>query len=254
MNSIFITGAAGGIGRETALHFTGKGWFAGLFDNNEVALKKTANEIGQDRCCFMKLDVTDPEAYRHAIDFFSIHTDGKMNVLFNCAGIMRMGPFDQIDLSEHLKTIRINIDGPVIGVKLALPLLENTTGARVITMSSASAFYGVPDLAVYSASKFAVRGLTEALNIELEGKGIIVTDLMPLYVNTDMIQSQTLRAGTLEMFGAGLTVQHMAGIVWKAAHGSKVHWVPTIRLKTLALLSRYFPFVEKYTMKTLSLK
>jgi short-subunit dehydrogenase len=175
----------------------------------------TANEIGQNRCCYMKLDVADPEAYRHAIDFFSLHTSGKMNVLFNCAGIMRMGPFDKIDLTEHLKTIRINVDGPVIGTRLALPLLENTPDARVITMSSASAFYGVPDLATYSASKFAVRGFTEALNIELEEKGITVSDLMPLYVNTGMIRSQETRAGSLDRFGARLTPLQIAEIVWE---------------------------------------
>lgn len=252
--SIFITGAADGIGRETALYFTSRGWFAGLFDINEQGLKKTANEIGQDRCCHMKLDVTDMESFQHAIDFFSIHTDGKMNALFNCAGIMRMGPFDEVPLEEHLKTIRINVDGPVIGTRLALPLLEKTGEAAVITMSSASAFYGVPDLSVYSATKFAVRGLTEALNIELEGKGITVTDLMPLYVNTGMISSQQHRAGSLDLFGARLSPLEMAELVWKAAHGSRVHWVPTAKLKTLNLMSSIFPFAKKFTMKTISRK
>ena len=250
--SIFITGAASGIGRETALLFASKGWFTGLYDLNEAGLKEVSELIGEDMCCYNTLDVTSSDSYNAAVAHFSEHTGGMMGALFNCAGIMYMGPVDEVTLEEQLLTMRINVEGIIIGLYASLPLLKKTPGATVISMSSASAMYGVPDLAVYSASKFAVRGLTEALNIELERHHIYVTDIMPLYVRTNMISSQKHKAGTLDRLGANLAPNQIAEVVWKAVHQRKVHWVPTLKLKTLKLISRYLPFVERPVMKILS--
>ncbi len=250
--SIFITGAASGIGRETALYFASKGWFTGLYDLNDDGLKEVSGIIGADNCCYNTLDVTSPESYQSAVEHFGKHTDCSMTALFNCAGVMYMGPLGDVTLDEQLRTMRINVEGIIIGLYAALPLLKNTPGATVISMSSASAMYGVPDLAVYSASKFAVRGLTEALNIELERHNVHVTDIMPLYVKTNMISSQKHKAGTLDRMGANLAPNQIAQVVWRAVHQKKVHWVPTLKLKTLRLLSRYLPFVERPVMKILS--
>jgi len=250
--TIFITGAASGIGRETALLFAKKGWFVGLYDLNEAGLATVAAEIGEEYCCFQKLDVTSPESYEKAVAHFSKKTEGRMNVLFNCAGVMYMGPMADITLEEQLRTMRINVEGVIIGIYASLPLLKRTPRATILSMSSASAMYGVPDLAVYSASKFAVRGLTEALNIELEKHGVHTTDIMPLYVNTNMITSQKHKAGTLDKMGSNLAPNQIARVAWKAAHQKKVHWVPTMKLKSLQLISRYFPFVEKPVMRILS--
>jgi NAD(P)-dependent dehydrogenase (short-subunit alcohol dehydrogenase family) len=252
--SIFITGAASGIGRETALLFAQNGWFTGLYDINEEGLRKLQQEIGEEQSCFGILDVTDEASFKKAVKEFGSHTNGMMHALFNNAGIMYMGSIEDVALSAQLKTMRVNVEGIIIGIYASLPLLKKTPGAVILSMSSASAMYGVPDLAVYSASKFAVKGLTEALNIELARSGIHVTDIMPLYVNTGMVTSQKHKAGTLEIFGAKLTPRQIAEYAWKAVHQKKLHWVPTVKLKTLKTLSRFFPFVEKPVMQLLSKK
>jgi len=247
--SIFITGAASGIGRETALLFASRGWRVGLFDVNEQALAQVAREAGEGRALARRLDVRDLADYRAAVAAFSEWTGGRMDALFNCAGIMRMGPFAEVPIEEHVRTIEINVTGVVHGIHLALPLLRATPGAHVLSMGSASGVYGVPDLATYSASKFFIRGLTEGLNIELERHGIVVTDLMPLYVDTPMVQSQTYRAGSLETFGARLTPREIAELAWKAIHGRRVHWRTGLLLKTLNYLGGALPFVSRPTMK-----
>lgn len=247
--SIFITGAASGIGRETALLFAQRGWRVGAADIDETGLAKLAEDIGPDRCLTGRLDVRDPDAWRERIDAFGAWTEGHMDALFNCAGIMRMGPFDQVPLAEHVRTVEVNVIGVLNGIHTAFPLLKATRGSHVVSMGSASGIYGVPDLATYSASKFFVRGLTEGLNVELERHGITVTDLMPLYVDTPMVRTQEYRAGSLETFGARLTPQQIAEIVWKAVHGKKVHWVPGALLKTLNYLGGAMPFVSKPAMK-----
>ena len=250
--AILITGAASGIGREVARLFARRGWFTGLHDINEALLAELAVEIGSERCCWSVLDVCDGEQWTQVVARFGEHTSGRMDVLFNSAGILRMGPFIDIPLDVHLQTLRVNVAGVLTAIRAAFPLLSSTPKSRVITMSSASAFYGVPNLASYSMSKFAIRGMTEALSIEFERYGIAVCDIMAPYVNTPMVTDQSYKAGTLQSLGASLSPESVAEIVWKAAHGNKVHWVPTLSLKTTTLFARYFPFFERATMKFLN--
>jgi short-subunit dehydrogenase len=250
--TIFITGAASGIGRETARLFAERGWRTGLLDIDEAGLERLRgeiNETGEARCFTGRLDVRDPAAFREQTAAFGRWSGGRMDALFNCAGIMRMGPFGPTPIEEHIRTVEINVIGVLNGIHASLDLLKATPGAHVVTMGSASGIYGVPDLATYSASKFFVRGLTEALNIELERDGITVTDLMPLYVDTPMVRSQTYRAGSLQTFGARLTPRQIAEVVWKAVHARKVHWVPGALLKVLNYLGGALPFVSRPTMK-----
>lgn len=247
--AIFITGAASGIGRETALVFASRGWKVGLFDVNADGLAEVAREAGEGRALARRLDVRSLDDYRGAIAAFGDWTGGRMDALFNCAGIMRMGPFGEVPIEEQVRTIEINVLGVLQGIHLALPLLKATAGAHVLSMGSASGVYGVPDLATYSASKFFVRGLTEALNLELERDGIVVTDLMPLYVDTPMVQSQTYRAGSLQTFGARLTPRQIGELAWTAIHGKRVHWRPGLLLKVLNYLGGALPFVSRPTMK-----
>ena len=249
--AIFITGAASGIGRETARLFARRGWRVGAADLDEGGITRLAGEIGEERCLAARLDVRDAAAWRERIDAFAAWTGGRMDVLFNCAGIMTMGPFETVPVEVHVRTVEVNVIGVLLGLHASFGLLKATPGAHVVSMGSASGVYGVPDLATYSATKFFVRGLTEALNLELERHGIVVSDLMPLYVDTPMVRDQTYRAGSLETFGAKLKPAEIAELVWRAVHGRKVHWVPGALLKSMRFFSGLMPFASKATMKML---
>jgi NAD(P)-dependent dehydrogenase (short-subunit alcohol dehydrogenase family) len=252
--SIFVTGAASGIGRATALLFAERGWFVGLFDVNEKELRVVAEAIGESSCRYQALDVTDPINYEQAIRYFGEHTGRTMDVLFSCAGITSHGPFQTVALDHLLKIININVNGTIIGIHLSMELLRNTPGARIINMSSAAAFYGTPDLAVYSASKFAIRGLTEALNIECQRYGISVSDIMPLYVDTPMVANQAYRPGSMRLFGTRLTAAQVAKVVWKTAHGTRVHWSPTFTGTMIDTISRLFPPLQRAALRFISAK
>lgn len=250
--SIFITGAASGIGKETALLFAKRGWYVGLFDLNTAVLKSMEQEIGAGQCCWRRLDVTDQKEFKDAITLFVSKTGGKMDALFNCAGIMVMGAFDQLTLDDHLRTIDVNVKGVVAGTYLSLPYLKRAEGAHIVSMCSASAMYGVPGLSTYSSSKCAVKGFTEALNLELESAGITVSDLMPSYVNTPMVSGQQTKIGSLNVLGASTPPTVIAETVWKAVHGKKIHWLPTTKMKVLYFLTKLTPFLERPVMKWIS--
>jgi short-subunit dehydrogenase len=225
MNSIFVTGAASGIGRATAELFASRGYFVGLFDVDGAAVAALAAQLGAGRAIAGELDVRDLGAFRASVAAFGAAAGGRMDVLFNCAGILRMGPFDKVPAEDAHLEIAVNVGGVVNGIYASLPLLEATSGSVIVNMSSVSAVYGTPDHSVYSATKFAVRGLTEALDIELRPRGVRVCDVMPGYVSTKMVHEQKIKSPIVGALGVRLEAGDVASTVWNAVHGDKVHWL-----------------------------
>ena len=251
--SIIVTGAASGIGRETALFFARKGWFVGIFDVNEDGLSSLRSEIGEDKCFDAPMDVTDVESVGTAVKAFIEKTDGRIDVLFNNAGIASMGPNEDIPIKEQQKIVAVNFTGILNCNHVCLPYLKKTPGARIISMCSASAIYGIPELAVYSATKHAVKGLTEALDIELERHGIIVSDIMVPYVRTPLVTDPEVKAFSIEKMGVKVEASQVAEGVWKAAHGSRLHWKITGAMRLLIFFSWAFPFAKRSLIKALTM-
>ena len=246
--SIFITGAASGIGAETARHFAGKGWFVGLYDIDERSLKDVAAEIGEDNCHQARLDVTKREDWATATAAFAEATDGQMNVLFNNAGIGRHGWIEDIPPEESDLVIDINVKGVINGVFAALPYLKQTDGARIVNTASTAGIAAAPQLAVYSASKFAVRALTEALDAEFQEFDIRVTSLMPWFIDTPILDmgkteganekmSDQLKENDAEVYPVSLAAQR----AWDAAHGKDTHYMAGKMAEKTRFAARWMP-------------
>lgn len=251
--SIFITGAASGIGRHTALLFASRGWFVGLADIDTEGLDRLEREIGADNCRTLWLDVTDAKRYRAVIEMFTSSTGGRLDVLFNNAGILRMGRNEDIPLMQQYLTLDINVKGVLNGIHCALPALRATPDAHILTMCSTSAIYGMPELAVYSASKHAVHALTEALDLELERDGITVSDIMAPYVNTPMVTAAPTQASSVRSTGINVQPEQVAEVVWKAAHGRTRHWKVHYLTHVLVAVFALLPPLRRPVIKALCL-
>lgn len=231
MKNILITGAASGIGAATARLFHQQGWRVGLLDCNRQALAQLAAELGG--AWNAELDVTDAAAVKAALADFCAGQGGQLRLLFNSAGVLRIGQFETIEPAEHARILQINVLGLINMTHAAFAYLKATPGAQVINMGSASGVYGVPELASYSASKFAVRGLTEALEIEWARHGIRVGDLMPPFVSTPMLNDQQVQAPVLRRLGVNLAAEDVAQAVWQQAHRPLVHRPVSLQFKLL---------------------
>lgn len=232
--SIFITGAAQGIGAATAQLFVKHGFKVGIYDKNIAQATTLAEQLGQNAHAGF-LDVSDETSWKNALNDF-IEWAGELNILINNAGILFSGAFENTALDQHLRTIDINVKGVLIGCHSAFEYLKKARFARIINLSSASAIYGQADLASYSASKFAVRGLTEALDVEWQKYGIRVLDVMPLFVQTAMVKD--MDAGSIQKIGVNLSPQDVAEQIFKLAKSSNHLLTPThtpIGLKTKVL-------------------
>ena len=249
MNSIFISGAAAGIGKATALKFLQQGWRVGAYDIDASALSQLAAQV--DANCAQQLitgtlDVTCASSWQIALADFTQHTSGQLNLLFNNAGILCSGSFKDIPLDVQQRLLNVNVQGVMLGCYLAQPFLQAAAqarphNARVINMSSASAIYGQPSLAAYAASKFAVRGLTEALDLEWQALGIQVMDIMPLFVNTTMVTD--MQANSIRRLGVRLNATQIADTVFKLSqyHGRRVHWPVGRQASLMLALSQFSP-------------
>ncbi|HSW14623.1 MAG TPA: SDR family oxidoreductase [Solimonas sp.] len=240
--AIFITGAAAGIGRACAERFAREGWFVGLYDIDEAGVQALARSLGSASHAG-RLDVIDEQDWQRALAEFCAASGGRLDLLLNNAGVLVSGAFGEIPLAKQQWLVDVNFKGVINGCHAALPYLKQTPGARLINMASASAIYGAPTLAVYSATKFAVRGLTEALQIEWKPLGIVVMDIWPLYVQTRMIDAVGVGgAKSLDSMGVRLTPQDVAETVWRAAlRPGRTHWIVGLQAKLTALAVRLSP-------------
>ena len=229
--SIFISGAAQGIGAAIARLFYQQGYKVGIYDLTEALAQELATQLGANAKAG-KLDVSQYDQWQTTLQEFS-EWAGELNILVNNAGILYSGDFVKTDISAHHRTIDINVKGVLNGCHAALPLLRKARFARVINLSSASAIYGQADLVSYSASKFAVRGITEGLDVEWEQYGIRVLDVMPLFVQTAMIKD--MDAASIQNIGVSLTPQNVADQILTLVKAKDSIFTPThnpIGLKT----------------------
>ncbi len=231
--SIFITGAASGIGRATALLFAQRGWRVGAFDVDEVGLQRLTADAPVS--FIRRLDVTDPQDYRTAVGAFAERTGGRLDILFNNAGVITSAPLDATPWDAVERLLRINLFGVMIGMQTALPLLKATPGSLCFSTCSASAIYGSANLAAYSASKHAIKGVTEALSIELKKHGVRAADVLPGIVETAMLSPEQKAA--LPPDGPWRLIQpsDVAEVVWRAYDEDRVHWYIPEELKEMHL-------------------
>ncbi|WP_421736806.1 SDR family oxidoreductase [Caulobacter sp.] len=244
--SIFITGAASGIGLASAKRFAAAGWFVGLSDIDAVGLKAALTAIGPDNGATYKLDVRDREAWDNALGAFAKLTGGKLDVLLNNAGIARFGALEELSEADCDLQVDINIKGVINGARAGLPTLK-AAGGRLINVASCAGLYGSPKLAVYSATKFAVRGLSEALDVEYAAHGVSVACVMPWFIETPILNAgaqgsnesmaDALKKGGLEVY----PVEDAAEVVFRAATGKDLHYFVGKRAKQMRFATSHMP-------------
>ena len=222
--SIFITGAASGMGYQTAHLFAAKGWFIGGYDVNLEGLERLRDELGADNCTVRRLDVTDRADYQAALGAFAEATDGRMDILFNNAGIGGGGLFADTPYETLMAVVNTNFVGVLTGIYEALKYLRQTPGSMCFTTSSSSATFGIPGIATYSATKHAVKGLTEALSVEFKAYGIKVADVLPGLIDTPIIGPGTAAAAPKEGVFRAIPPVEVAKVVWEAYHSDRLHW------------------------------
>jgi short-subunit dehydrogenase len=192
-----VTGAGSGIGRGLARQLAVVGSALALADIDEAGLQQTAASLSERGVQLSThiVDVSDESAMQgFAQDVVAQH--GRVTLLINNAGVALHGRFEEISLDDLRWLMGINFWGVVYGVKYFLPLLKKEPRAQIVNISSVFGIVAPAGQAAYSASKFAVRGFTEALRHELDGTSVFVSCVHPGGIRTPIAGRARLGANT----------------------------------------------------------
>jgi NAD(P)-dependent dehydrogenase (short-subunit alcohol dehydrogenase family) len=245
--SIFITGAASGIGLATAKLFAQKGWFVGLADINAAGLKAALEAIGRDNGATYLLDVRDRAAWGDALSVFTTAAGGKLDVLVNNAGVAAGGNFDEMKDADIDRQLDINLKGVINGARAAVGYLKKNPGSQLVNVASCAAVYGSPQSAIYSATKFAVRGLSQSLDAEFARFGVGVKCIMPWFIDTPILAFPVPGSNTpfVDVARAsGITVypvEDSANVIWNAVHSGRLEHIVGAEGSRMAWLVRMVP-------------
>ncbi|OIN79551.1 SDR family oxidoreductase [Mycobacterium malmoense] len=269
MKSVFITGAGSGMGREGAKLFHARGWRVGAVDRNDDGLATLKQELGDDRLWTRAVDVTDKAALDGALaDFCAGNADGGLDMMWNNAGIGESGWFEDVPYDAAMRVVEVNFKAVLTGAYAALPHLKKTPGSLMFSTSSSSGTYGMPRIAVYSSTKHAVKGLTEALSVEWQRHGVRVADVLPGLIDTAILTATTnhsddggtrmsaedLRASAPKkgMFRL-MPASSVAEAAWQAYHHpTRLHWYVPKSIRLIDLLKGVSPeFVRGRIVKSL---
>jgi 3-oxoacyl-[acyl-carrier protein] reductase len=172
-----VTGASRGIGAAVARALAGAGAHVGLGS-------RSGDDLGLDGTIAMRADVRDPDALA-ALAAATVDRFGGIDILVVNAGVGAYGPFLETPLEHIEEMIDVNVKGAIYAVRAALPALLRSPAADLVTIASEAGRRGLPNEAVYCASKFAQVGLTAALDHELREQGVRCTNICPGGVATD---------------------------------------------------------------------
>jgi NADP-dependent 3-hydroxy acid dehydrogenase YdfG len=181
-----ITGAARGIGKETARAFVREGIKVAIGDLDLATAQETARELGSGTIA-LELNVTDRASMAAFLDAAEEQL-GAVDVLVNNAGIMQLGPFIAEDDATAQRQVDINVHGVMFGMKEILPRFQDRGRGHLVNIASSAGKGGFPGGATYCGTKHFVVGVSEAVRGELRGTNIEVSCVMPGIVNTELAQ------------------------------------------------------------------
>ncbi len=243
-----VTGAASGIGRALAQQLAQRGAALALVDRNAEALAETAASVAATakRVTTHVVDVADAEQME-ALAAAVVAQHGRVELLINNAGVSVTGTFEEQSLDDWRWIVGVNFWGVVHGCKFFLPHLRSAESAHIVNLSSMFGLIGLPTQSSYCATKFAVRGLSEALWAELHGSGIGVTSVHPGGVKTNIVRaSRTADANAkqqmIERFDRmAMTPEKAAGKILRAVERNKLRVVICPEARVADWAKRLFP-------------
>jgi len=247
-----VTGAASGIGRALAIAVARRGCNVAISDVDVQGLTETEEQVRKFgvRCHYSQLDVSDMQAwaiYRDAV----LKTFGTVDIIFNVAGVALVDRVESVSVEDFRWLMDINFWGVFYGSRAFLPEMMQRDEAHIVNVSSIFGIMSAPLSGTYNASKFAVRGLTDALKMELSGTPVRVSCVMPGGVKTDIVVNSRFRAEStvatkdevIQQFAekARLSPTEAAEIILKGVRRNRRRILVGADARILDVIVRLFP-------------
>ncbi|MFD2370079.1 SDR family oxidoreductase [Brevibacillus sp. GCM10020057] len=192
--TVIITGASSGIGEATARELASKGANVVIGARRLEKLEALASSLQKDGAsvAVQRLDVTDLDQMQDIVQL-AVDQFGQVDAIVNNAGVMPLSPLAALKIEEWNRMIDVNIRGVLHGIAAGLPIMKKQGVGHFINVASIGAYEVTPTAAVYCATKFAVRAITDGLRKEVAGQGIRVTLVSPGVTESELAETITDR-------------------------------------------------------------
>ncbi|MEP4146023.1 MAG: SDR family oxidoreductase [Halioglobus sp.] len=241
-----VTGAASGIGQAVSLELARRGADIALVDVDEAALLKVQAEIeAMGRVTSLHQVDVSKQQQMAALPEQVIAAHGGVHILVNNAGVSVNLPFEQQEVSDLEWISGINYWGVMYGCKYFLPFLRKADEAHIVNMSSSAGLTGMKGQSSYAATKFAVRGLSESLYVELANTSVGITCVHPGAVATNILDAARMdpqhKEKMLKTFHLAMPAEKAARLIVKAIEKKRFKLVFCVDSRVLDFMKRVVP-------------
>ena len=261
----FVTGGANGVGIGLVHQLLNEGCKVAIADIRQDSIDKALATLDNREVMGVQLDVASRDGFKAAADEVEAKF-GPVSILCNNAGVNLFQPIEESSFDDWDWLMGVNLNGVINGVMTFVPRMVERIkageqkGGHVVNTASMAAFLAAGSPGIYNTTKFAVRGLSEALDAEWSRHGIAVRCIMPWFVDTPILQAgsqgsnekiaDSIRAGGSEVY----TVEEASEVIWQAAQPAttELHHIVGKAGKDIAFMLRLMPGMIRKRFKTLS--
>lgn len=246
-----VTGASSGIGAATAREFARQWARVALFARREERLEAVADGIRREGGQVMVLtgDVTDPGAVQVAVQNVLVLWK-RLDLLVNNAGQGLAAPFEAVTAQEFRNLVEVNLIAVLTATQAVLPTMLKQNSGHIFNISSVAGRRGLPFRSAYSATKFGLVGLTECLRQELQGTGVHVSTVYPIYTATEFHDVEVKKVEP-RRFGPVQSAEQVARAIVRCARRPRPEVYPYPPARILAVLSALSPSLVDWIMGSL---
>lgn len=242
--TVLITGASAGIGKEAAAQFAKKGANLVLAARRKDRLEKVASEIAATsnvRVVHCRCDVSDRMQVEHLVQV-ALAEFGDVDILVNNAGFAISGPVSELSIEEMESQMQTNYFGMLYCTRMLLPHMIERGSGHIVNVASVAASFGLPGIAPYCASKFAMLGFSEGLRHELRGTGVGVTVVSPIMVRTEFFDHPSFE-NVPRYPTTSLRPETVAKAILQAAGSPRLEIVVPSVVRAAVWFKNTFPYV-----------
>jgi short-subunit dehydrogenase len=239
---VLVTGASSGIGKETAIQFAKKGSSVILVARRKQKLEQLADELKKYKISVMicECDVS-VKLQVEKMSKLILEKYSSIDILVNNAGFAIYGPVSDLTIEEIESQMTTNYFGMIYCTKNFLPSMLEKKSGHIVNVASVAASFGLPNIASYCASKFAMLGFSEGLKHELKGTGVGITVVSPIMVRTNFFDDPSFKK--MPRFSLSLSDKTVAKAILNAANSPRLEIIVPSVVRVAVWLKNTFPYL-----------
>ena len=242
---VVITGASSGIGEQACIDFAKRGANVVLVSRSSEKIESIATKLKQDYHAETLAVSCDVSKKQQVVSMSKqvLGEFGYVDILVNNAGFGIFGSVNDLSIEDLEEQLATNLLGTIYCTKVFLPSMLNRKAGHIVNVASVAGSIGIPGMAAYCASKFAMIGFSQSLNHELSGTGVGVTAVSPITVKTNFFEHQSFKKIRPNYTPAALSAQDVSNAILRASNSTRMEIIVPFYVRGAVWFTQTFPYI-----------